>query len=73
VTCSISSWKNDSSQRKHVATHLLEIRRNRELTNAAQLSAAASQSSAKATWVAAVIAGVSGVVAVLALYFSMPK
>ena len=51
--------EKDSSQRKWVATHLLELRRNREVTRAAK-------SSATAAWVAAVVAGVSAVIAVLA-------
>lgn len=51
--------ETDASQRKHVAIHLLELRRNRELTKAAR-------SSARAAWLAAIIAGVAAVVAVLA-------
>lgn len=51
--------ENDSSQRKWVAQHLLELRRNRELTQAAK-------SSARAAWLAAIIAGISAVIAVVA-------
>jgi hypothetical protein len=51
----------DSSQRKWVAMHLLEGRRNRAITSAAK-------SSAIAAWVAAVVAGISAVVAVLAYF-----
>ena len=51
--------ETDSSQRKHVAVHLLELRRNMELTRAAK-------SSARAAWLAAIIAGIAAVVAVLA-------
>ena len=51
--------ETDTSQRKWVAKHLLELRRNRELTRAAQ-------SSAKAAWIAAAIAGISAIIAVLA-------
>ncbi|MET0331250.1 MAG: hypothetical protein ABW154_07460 [Dyella sp.] len=49
----------DSSQRKHVAVHLLELRRNQEMTRVAK-------SSARAAWLAALIAGVAAVVAILA-------
>ena len=52
--------EKDSSQRKWVAMHLLEIRRNEALTKAAK-------SSARAAWIAALIAGMSAVIAVLAL------
>lgn len=52
--------EKDSSQRKWVAMHLIEMRRNETLTKAAK-------SSARAAWVAALIAGVSAVVAVFAL------
>ena len=52
--------ETDASQRKHVAVHLLEMRRNLELTRAAK-------SSARAAWWAAILAGASAVVAVLAL------
>ena len=55
--------ESDASQRKHVAVHLLELRRNQELTRAAK-------SSAHAAWLAAIIAGLAAVVAVLA-YFSV--
>ena len=51
--------EKDISQRKWVALHLLELRRNLILTKAAK-------SSAVAAWIAAVIAGISTVVAVLA-------
>lgn len=51
----------DHSQRKWVALHLLEERRNERLT-------AAARSSARASWLAALIAGVSAMVA-LAAYF----
>lgn len=51
--------ENDSSQRKWIALHLLELRRNRELTGAAK-------SSARAAWLAAAIAGISAAVAVAA-------
>ncbi len=51
--------EKDSSQRKWVAMHLLEERRNAVLTSAAK-------SSARAAWLAAIIAGISAVVAVLA-------
>jgi len=50
----------DNSQRKWVAMHLLEMRRNEALTKAAK-------SSASAAWLAALIAGISAVVALLAL------
>lgn len=51
--------ETDASQRKHVAVHLLELRRNMELTRAAR-------SSARAAWLAAIIAGVAAAAAVLA-------
>lgn len=51
--------ENESSQRKWVALHLLELRRNRELTGAAK-------SSARAAWLAAAVAGISAVVAIVA-------
>lgn len=51
--------EKDSSQRKWVAMHLLELRRNRELTRAAK-------SSARAAWLAAAIAGISAIIAVAA-------
>ena len=50
--------EKDSSQRKWVAMHLLELRRNKAVTSAAR-------SSAIAAWFAAIVAGVSAVVAVL--------
>ena len=50
----------NNSQRKWVAMHLLEMRRNEAVTKAAK-------SSARAAWLAALIAGVSAVIAVLAL------
>ena len=53
--------EKDSSQRKWVALHLLEERRNQRLT-------AAAKSSARAAWVAAIIAGISAAVA-LGAYF----
>jgi len=52
--------EKDSSQRKWVAIHLLEQRRNAALV-------AASKSSARAAWLAAAIAGGSAIIAVLAL------
>ncbi len=52
--------ENDGSQRKWVASHLLELRRNEALAKAAK-------SSAVAAWIAALIAGISMVVAVVAL------
>lgn len=51
----------DNSERKWVALHLLKLRRNRILTKTAQ-------SSARAAWIAAGIAGVSAVIAFLAYY-----
>lgn len=54
--------EKDSSQRKWVALHLLEQRRNTILTQAAK-------SSACAAWLAAIIAGASAIIALLA-YFS---
>lgn len=51
----------DSSQRKWVALHLLEERRNEILT-------AAAKSSALAAWIAAIVAGISAAVA-LGAYF----
>ena len=50
--------EKDSSQRKWIAMHLLELRRNKAVTSAAR-------SSAIAAWFAAIVAGVSAVVAVL--------
>lgn len=52
--------EKDTSQRKWVAIHLLELRRNQAITSAAK-------SSASAAWVAAVVAGIAAVVAILAL------
>lgn len=51
----------DSSQRKWVALHMLEERRNQRLT-------AAAKSSARAAWFAAILSGVSAAVA-LGAYF----
>ena len=51
--------EKDSSQRRHVAAHLLELCRNQELTRAAR-------SSARAAWFAAAVAGVAAVIAILA-------
>mgnify|MGYP003584661258 FL=1 len=51
--------EKDSSQRKWAALHMLEQRRNKVLTEAAK-------SSARAAWVAAVMAGVAAAVAILA-------
>jgi hypothetical protein len=51
----------DSSQRKWVALHMLEQRRNAVLT-------AAAKSSARAAWLAAAIAGASAIVALLAYF-----
>ncbi len=51
--------EKDSSQRKWVALHMLEQRRNAVLASAAR-------SSARASWLAAIIAGISAVIAVLA-------
>jgi hypothetical protein len=53
--------EKDSSQRKWVALHLLEERRNGRLT-------AAAKSSARAAWIAAIISGISAAVA-LGAYF----
>lgn len=58
--------ERDSSQRKWVAMHLLEMRRNAVIVKAAR-------SSAFAAWVAALIAGVSAVVAVVAILHSMAR
>lgn len=44
--------EKDSSQRKWVATHLLELRRNRQVAQAAKFSAIAA-------WVAAVVSIIS--------------
>ena len=57
--------EKDSSQRKWVAMHLLEVRRNKAIANAAK-------SSAIAAWIAAIVAGVSAVVAVLAYLHESP-
>jgi hypothetical protein len=51
----------DSSQRKWVALHMLEQRRNAVLTQAAK-------SSARAAWLAAAIAGASAIIAALAYF-----
>lgn len=51
--------EKDSSQRKWAALHLLEQRRNAALV-------AAGKSSARAAWFAALVAGISAVVAILA-------
>ncbi|MCG2578518.1 hypothetical protein LZ012_16095 [Dechloromonas sp. XY25] len=53
--------EKDSSQRKWVALHLLEQRRNAVLTSAAK-------SSARAAWLAAAVAGISAIIAVLAYF-----
>jgi hypothetical protein len=53
--------EQDSSQRKWVALHMLEERRNAVLT-------AAAKSSARAAWLAAAIAGASAIIAVLAYF-----
>ena len=58
--------EKDSSQRKWVAMHLLELRRNKILTSAAK-------SSANAAWLAAIIAGISAVVAILAYIKGFPS
>ena len=58
--------EKDSSQRKWVAMHLLETRRNRAVASAAK-------SSAVAAWVAAAVAGISAVVAILAYLQSLAK
>ena len=50
----------DNSQRKWVAMHLLEMRRNEAVTKAAK-------SCARAAWLPVLIAGVSAVIAVLAV------
>ena len=57
--------EKESSQRRWVAMHLLELRRNRAL-------AIAARSSAIAAWVAAAVAGVSAVVSVLAYFHLAP-
>jgi hypothetical protein len=53
--------ENDSSQRKWVALHLLEQRRNAILTDAAK-------SSAHAAWVAAAVAGAAAIISALAYF-----
>lgn len=58
--------EKDSSQRKWVAMHLLELRRNKTVASAAR-------SSAIAAWVAAVVAGISAVVAILAYLKGLPS
>ena len=57
--------EKDSSQRKWVAMHLLEVRRNKAV-------AIAAKSSATAAWIAAIVAGISAVVAVLAYVKGLP-
>lgn len=57
--------EKDSSQRKWVAMHLLELRRNKSITRAAK-------SSAIAAWVAAMVAGISAAVAVWAYLHQVP-
>ena len=58
--------EKESSQRKWVAMHLLELRRNKVLTSVARASAIAA-------WLAAVIVGVSAVVAILAYFRGVPS
>jgi hypothetical protein len=53
--------ERESSQRKWVALHMLEQRRNAVLTEAAK-------SSARAAWLAAAIAGASAILAALAYF-----
>jgi hypothetical protein len=53
--------ESDSSQRKWVALHMLEQRRNAILIQAAK-------SSARAAWLAAAIAGASAIIAALAFF-----
>ena len=48
--------ESEGSQRMWAARHLLELRKNRVLASAAKASAAAA-------WIAAIIAGISAVVA----------
>lgn len=57
--------ETDASQRKWVALHLLELRRNKAIASAAK-------SSAIAAWVATIVAGASAVVAVLAYVSNAP-
>ena len=54
--------EKDSSQRKWVALHLLEQRRNEKLVSAAR-------SSALASWVAAAIAGSSVALGLVAFFY----
>ncbi len=58
--------EKESSLRKWIAMHLLELRSNKVLTSAARASAIAA-------WLAAVIAGVSAVVAILAYFRGVPS
>lgn len=58
--------EKDSSQRKWVAMHLLELRRNKAIASAAR-------SSAIAAWFAAILAGVSSVVAILVYVKGLPS
>lgn len=51
----------DSSQRKWVALHMLEQRRNALLTEAAK-------SSARAAWLAAAIAGIAAIISVITYF-----
>jgi hypothetical protein len=57
--------EKDGSQRKWVALHMLEQRRNAVLIDAAK-------SSARAAWLAAVIAGVAAAVSILAYFHKVP-
>jgi len=67
--------EREGSQRRHVAMHILEMRRNEPLQRAAEQSAAAAQSSADtarsalitARW-ATVAALLSAIAAIIALY-----
>ena len=58
--------EKESSLRKWIAMHLLELRSNKVLTSAERASAIAA-------WLAAVIAGVSAVVAILAYFRGIPS
>ena len=58
--------EKEASQRKWVAIHLLEMRRNRAIVSAAQSSAAAA-------WVAAVVAGISAIFAALVYFHVLPQ
>ena len=58
--------ESEKSQRKWVAVHLLELRRNKAITSAAK-------SSAIAAWFAAGVAFVSAFVAILAYFHMVPK